>query len=87
MYSGMFLVDFAAHYINEGELQIDLADNSPGFDYFNVEVNGFKSLVKEKGTVVKLNSGINTIQIQTVDILGNPGTKSVLKINYIPKAR
>jgi hypothetical protein len=50
-------------------------------------VNGFKSLVKEKGTVVKLNSGINTIQIQTVDILGNPGTKSVLKINYIPKAR
>jgi hypothetical protein len=50
-------------------------------------VNGFKSLVKEKGTVVKLNSGINTIQIQTVDILGNQGTKSVFKINYIPKAR
>ncbi len=86
MYSGMFLVDFAAHYINEGVLQIDLADNSPGFDYFSVEVNGLKSSLKEKGIVVKLNSGINTVQIQTVDVLGNQGTKSVLKINYIPKA-
>ena len=83
----MFQVDFATHYVNDGELQLDFAGNSPGFNYFNIELNGLKSSVKEKGTLVKLSSGINTIEIQTVDVLGNLGTKSLLKVNYIPKTR
>ena len=86
IYSGLFLVDFAANYVNEGELKLDLVSNSPGFDYFNIEINGLKSSVKEKGTVVKLSSGMNTIEVYTVDVLGNLGTKSLLKINYIPKS-
>jgi hypothetical protein len=87
IYGSLFQVDFAAHYVNDGELQIDFAGNLPGFKSFNIEVNSLKRSVIEKGTLVKLSSGINTIEIQTVDVLGNPGTKSLLKVNYIPKAR
>jgi hypothetical protein len=87
IHGSLFQVDFATHYVNDGELQLDFASNSPGFNYFNIELNGLKSSVKEKGILVKLSSGINTIEIQTVDVLGNLGTKSLLKVNYIPKTR
>lgn len=87
IYGSLFQVDFATHYVNDGELKLDFAGNSPGFNYFNIELNGLKSSIKENGTLVKLSSGINTIEIQTVDVLGNLGTKSLLKVNYIPKTR
>jgi transglutaminase-like putative cysteine protease len=86
MYGRLFQVDFAAHYIQNGEIQLDLATDSPGFDHFTIVVNGLNSSVKESVTKVQLTSGMNTIEVFVVDAMGNPGAKSRIKINYIPAA-
>jgi|GEM_PF-1330094 len=86
IYTSLFQVDFAAHYIQDGEIRFDLATDSPGFDHFNIVVNGVQSSVKTKGSKFKLSPGMNAIEIYVIDVMGNPGTKSSIKINYIPKA-
>lgn len=86
IYGSLFQVDFVAHYIQNGGIQLDLATNSPGFDYYTINVNGVNSSVKESGVKVKLIAGMNTIEINTVDVMGNSGIKSRIRINYIPTA-
>jgi len=86
IYSNLFQVDFAAHYLQNGEIQLDLATDSPGFDHFNIVLNGVESSTKVRESKFKLSSGINMIEIYAVDVMGNPGAKSMIKINYIPAA-
>ncbi|HEY1060632.1 MAG TPA: transglutaminase-like domain-containing protein [Daejeonella sp.] len=86
VYGNLFQVDFAVHYIQNGEIQLDLATDSPGFDHFNIVLNGLESLLKVGESKVKLSSGINIIEIYAIDVMGNSGTKSRIKINYIPAA-
>ncbi|HQS50255.1 MAG: hypothetical protein B7X86_10240 [Sphingobacteriales bacterium 17-39-43] len=86
IYSNLFQVDFAAHYIQNGEIQLDLATDSPGFDHFKIVLNGVEISTKVRESKFKLSSGINIIEIYPVDAMGNTGAKSMIKINYIPAA-
>ena len=86
IYGSLFQVDFVVHYIQNGEIQLDLATDSPGFDHFNIVLNGVHSSTKVRESKFKLRSGINIIEIYVVDVMGNPGAKSMIKINYIPAA-
>lgn len=86
IYSNLFQVDFAAYYIQNGEIQLDLATDSPGFDHFKIVLNGVENSTKVRESKFKLSSGINIIEIYPVDVMGNTGAKSMIKINYIPAA-
>ena len=85
MYVSLFTVDFAVQFIQDGKIRFDIATDSPGFDHFNIVLNGLQSSVKVNETTVNLIFGMNTIEIYTVDVMGNSGTKSSVKINYVPK--
>lgn len=86
IYTNLFQVDFAVNYLQDGEVRFDLSTDSPGFDHYILEVNGVKSSIKDRGAKVKLIAGMNSIEIYPVDVMGNSGTKSRIKINYVSKA-
>ena len=82
MYGRLFGVDFSVIQISEGLLKINMATDTPGFKHFEIKFN--KDIIYEKTSYVsvKLKSGVNAIEIRSVDVLGNQGSKSMLKVNY-----
>jgi hypothetical protein len=82
MYARLCSVDFSVIQISEGLLKINMATDTPGFKHFEITVN--KDIIYENtpSVLVKIASGVNTIEIKSVDVLGNQGSKSMLKVNY-----
>ena len=82
MYARLCSVDFSVIQISEGLLNINMATDTPGFSHFEITIN--KDIIYEKmpSVSVKLKSGVNAIEIRSVDLLGNQGSKSILKVNY-----
>ena len=82
MYARLCSVDFSVIQISEGMLKINMATDTPGFKHFEIKFN--KDIIYEKTSYVsvKLKSGVNAIEIRSVDVLGNQGSKSMLKVNY-----
>ena len=82
MYGRLFGVDFSVIQISEGLLKINMATDTPGFKHFEIKFN--KDIIYEKTSSlsIKLVSGVNTIEIRSIDVLGNQGSKSMLKVNY-----
>ena len=82
MYGRLCSVDFSVIQISEGLLNINMATDTPGFKHFEITIN--KDIIYEKmpSVSVKLKSGVNAIEIRSVDLLGNQGSKSILKVNY-----
>jgi len=83
MYNRLFAVDFSAFPVSEGVLKINMATDTPGFKHFEIAVNGDIIYENTSSLSVRLASGINTIEIRSIDVLGNQGSKSMLKLNYI----
>jgi hypothetical protein len=83
MYARLCSVDFSVIQISEGLLKINMATDTPGFKHFEITVN--KDILYENtpSVSVKLASGVNTIEIRSVDVMGNQGSKSMLRVNYI----
>ena len=83
MYGRLFGVDFSVIQLSEGLLKINMATDTPGFKHFEIKFN--KEIIYEKTSSfsIKLASGVNTIEIRSIDVLGNQGSKSMLKVNYI----
>ncbi|SDM36202.1 Transglutaminase-like enzyme, putative cysteine protease [Daejeonella rubra] len=82
MYNRLFAVDFSALPVSEGLLEINMATDTPRFKHFEISVNGNITYENTSSASVKLSSGVNTIEIRSVDILGNQGSKSMLKVHY-----
>ena len=83
MYGRLFGVDFSVIQISEGLLKINMATDTPGFSHYNLLINGVKVSVRGSSAIVNLVQGLNVIQASSVDSLGNTGSLSGLKINYL----
>jgi hypothetical protein len=84
IYPRLFMVDFSAEPADSGTLKINMATNSPGFKHFELIANGKQVIAAGNSYLWKLASGLNTLELRSVDVLGNRGGTSSLKINYIP---
>ena len=83
MYARLCSVDFSIIQISEGMLKINMATDTPGFSHYNLLINGVKVSVMGSSAIVNLVQGLNVIQASSVDSLGNTGSLSGLKINYL----
>jgi hypothetical protein len=83
MYGRLCSVDFSVQYLNEGRIKINMATETPGFSHFSLVVNGIQITEKGNSAFVNLVEGNNTIEIKSVDALGNAGVVSGLKISYL----
>jgi len=84
MNTELFSVDFSAVKVSEGLLKINMVTDTPGFKHFEITING-STIKEDKSSVsVNLTSGINTISIRSIDVLGNQGSTSMLKVIYLP---
>lgn len=83
MYGSLCSVDFSADYAGKGKLKLTMFTETPGFSHFSLVVNGVQMTEKSNLLSLDLVDGKNTIEIRSVDVLGNQGPESVLKINYL----
>ena len=83
MYARLCSVDFSVIQISEGLLKINMATDTPGFSHYNLLINGVKVSVMGSSAIVNLVQGPNVIKASSVDSLGNTGSLSGLKINYL----
>jgi hypothetical protein len=83
MYARLCSVDFSVIQISEGLLKINMATDTPGFSHYNLLINGVKVSVRGSSAIVNLVQGLNVIKASSVDSLGNTGSLSGLKINYL----
>jgi hypothetical protein len=83
MYARLCSVDFSVIQISEGLLKINMATDTPGFSHYNLLINGVKVSVMGSSAIVNLVQGLNVIKASSVDSLGNTGSLSGLKINYL----
>lgn len=85
LYGQLFTVDCQAEATGkEGTLVVNMATDSPAFDHYELTVNDRKVNKKESGYRWELAPGINTLTVQTVDVMGNKGPNSELTVNYMP---
>jgi hypothetical protein len=84
LYGNLFLVDFSAERVSESSLKINMATDSPGFKHFELLENGRKVISSGSSYTWNLLPGANTLELRSVDVLGNRGGPSKLKINYTP---
>jgi hypothetical protein len=85
MYGRLFTVDFRAQIIEKKTLRIVMATDSPGFSHFEIIENGHKWKVTESAYLWKLKPGENSLEIRSVDAIGNRGSASTLTIDYLLK--
>lgn len=82
MYGPLFTVDFSAELMPEDTLRINMATSSPGFSHFELIGNGQKVTSPASEYRWKLASGLNKLEIRSVDVLGNRGAPAVLELVY-----
>ena len=83
LYGSLCNVDYSATYEGSGKLRLNMATETPGFSHFSLVVNGVQMTEKSNSLVVDLADGKNTIEIRSVDSLGNHGSASILIINHL----
>ena len=83
MYGRLFMVDFSAEPVSQGYLRINMGTDTPGFKHFELIENGQKAISSGSAYLWKLAPGLNTLELRSVDALGNRGGMSNLKINYV----
>ncbi|MBM3402924.1 MAG: transglutaminase domain-containing protein [Bacteroidetes bacterium] len=82
LYGSLCHVDLSAKYEGSGKLKLTMHTETPGFSHFSLMVNGVQMTEKSNSLLVDLADGKNTIEIKSLDVLGNQGAASILKINY-----
>jgi hypothetical protein len=85
IYPHLFTVDFRTEPVSEGSLRVMMATDSPGFSYFEIIENGVKRKIRKSDYLWKLKPGENSLEIRSVDAIGNRGSASTLTIDYLPK--
>jgi transglutaminase-like putative cysteine protease len=84
MYGKLHTVDLSAEAIGPDQLRVNLATVGPGFSHFEVIENGLRKEINKSDFLWNLVPGINSLEVRSVDKLGNKGSASTLKINLVP---
>ena len=87
MYGSLCSVDFSANYAGSGKLRLDMATETPGFSHFSLVVNGVQMTERGNSHVLDLADGNTTVEIRSVDTLGNEGAVSVLRVSYLRESK
>lgn len=84
MYGFYYGVDFSAEPAGDGNLRIRMTTDSPGFSHFELIDNRRTVETESSRWDWELAPGMNRLVIRSVDLLGNRGPDSELRVNYLP---
>ncbi|MEX2585510.1 MAG: transglutaminase-like domain-containing protein, partial [Balneolaceae bacterium] len=85
IYDRLCTVDYAAESGRDGSIQVHLATETPGFSHFEVISNGGQPVTTRSHAFQwELSTGVNRLEMRSVDVLGNRGPASELTVNYMP---
>ncbi|MEX2585206.1 MAG: transglutaminase-like domain-containing protein, partial [Balneolaceae bacterium] len=85
IYDRLCTVDYAAESGRDGSIQVHLATETPGFSHFEVISNGGQPVTTRSHAFQwELSTGVNRLEMRSVDVLGNRGPASELIVNYMP---
>ncbi len=82
LYWNLNEVEFSASLKDNDHLIIEMRTNTPYLDHYEIILNGEKTSTKENFFEATLIRGVNQIKMRIIDIMGNKGPVSYLKLNY-----
>jgi hypothetical protein len=86
LYWNLNQVDFRAVVVKSGLLKIDMVTNAPDFKEYEVLVNGEVMRTKSPVFEMRMERGLNRVEMRVTDSMGNRGAASMLECIFIPKA-
>ncbi len=85
LYCNLNQIDFRATVVKSGLLRVSMAANAPYLAAYEVVVNGATKRLSEPSFDMRLERGVNRLEMRIVDSFGNRGTASTLECVYLPE--
>lgn len=85
LYWNLNQIDFRAVVAGDGLLRIVMVSNSPDLKEYEVSVNGRLQQTQDSSFDVRLERGINRVEMRVIDTMGNRGPASTLECTFIPE--
>jgi hypothetical protein len=85
LYWNLNQIDFRAVVVENGILKIAMVSNTPDLKEYELTVNGNLLRTKSSSFEVRLERGLNRIEMRVTDTMGNRGAASMLECAFIPK--
>jgi hypothetical protein len=86
LYWNLNQIDFRAVVMEKGLLKIAMVSNTPDLKEYELTVNGDSFRTKSSSFEVRLERGLNRIEMRVTDTMGNRGAASMLECTFIRKA-